>query len=289
MKKLHSYSLTVLALAMLVFFSACKKNNLVIDQDVKAPVLAKFNTASAVDSVTTYYIRATGNVVKLPVGLTSAPESQRSVKFSYSSRTAIKGTDFNAPDSLIIPAGGLIDTLVFSGVFANFPATRIDTVTITIDPTSDVKGASYQSRYKIIMRKYCDVVLANLSGDYSNTREYSSPYTAQAYGPYLTSVTGLVATGPTSARCKLVNLYDFGWDDIDATLDWANPSAFKVTINQQATGTTETVGGVDYPAFVKTSATVPSTFSACDRSITLHIDYIANGQVLASAYRIWMR
>lgn len=289
MKNSSFKSLQVLALASLILFSACTKNNLVIDQDITAPLFAKFNTANPLDSSTFYYIKNTGNVIKLPVGLTSTSSEARTVKFNYASNSATPGVDYTAPQTMTFAPGSVIDTLVFAGNFDNFPSGRVDTVIITIDSTSDVKGAGYQSKYRIIMRKYCDVILADLLGDYDDTREYSSPYTAQSYGPYLTEVASIVPASATTATASLVNLYDYGWGNINATLDWSNDASFRVTIAQQATGTTEEINGVDYPLYVKTSASVPSTFSSCDRSITLFVDIIANNQNLASAYKIVMK
>lgn len=282
MKKINSSRVLFLLMFFALAFSACKKNNLVIDKtDALAAAYAHFYTASAADTLANYAIKNTGNVIKIPLGISVVSNTARTVTLKYTSRRGfVNGIDFNAPASITFPAGSYMDTLVFAGVFASLSGNKVDTVVVTIDDsTSDVKGASYQSRYTIIMRQYCDVNLADLSGDYNNTRE-------PAYGPYTTSLLNLVSTGATSARANIVNLYDDGWNDLTVNLDWSNPSGFKATIPLQTTGSTDSNGD---EIFVRTSASVPSSFSSCERSLTLYIDLVVNNVAATSSYKIVMK
>ena len=93
----------------LLFFASCKKNNVVLDQDVLPPAFAKFNTIQPTDTMATYYIRSTNDVYKLPIGVTTVSDKDRTINFRYTS-TAIAGTQYNAPSSLIIRAGQALDS-----------------------------------------------------------------------------------------------------------------------------------------------------------------------------------
>lgn len=286
MNKVFSYILLA-GLAMLSIMS-CKKNNLVVDKIVTAPPFAKFNTILAADTIGTYYIKSSNTPYKLPIGITNVSGQDRVIQFTYTSRTAVQGTQYTAPASITIPAGKALDSLTVTGLFAGFPlSTRIDTVKIEITG-GDVPASSYKSRYYLILRKYCDVVLANLSGNYLNTNEYGSSG-AFSYGPYTTALTNVVSTGATTATASLVNLYDDGWNNISCTLDWTSPSNFKVTIPLQPTG--RSYSGAPTSVRTSTSASaIASTFSSCDRSITLAIDLVNNGTtVISSGYRFVMK
>lgn len=267
--------------------TSCKKNNVVVDKNITAPPFAKFNTILAADTIATYYIKSSNAPYKLPIGVTNVSDKDRVIQLSYTSSTAVQGTQYNAPASITIHAGQALDSLTFSGLFAGFTSSRIDTVLITITG-GDVQASSYKNRYKLILRKYCDVVLTNLAGTYTNTNEYTSSG-AFSYGPYTTALTNVVQTGPTTATASLVNLYDDAWNDISCTLDWTLPSNFKVIIPLQPTG--KSYSGAPTSVRTSTSGTAaPSTFSACDRSISISIDLVNNGTtVISSAYRFVMK
>ncbi|MDB5190652.1 MAG: hypothetical protein JWQ96_215 [Segetibacter sp.] len=268
---------------------ACKKNNLVIDKEVIPPSTVKFNRALATDTVSTYYINSTNDPFKLAVGLTTVSDKDRTIQFTYTSNRAVKGVQYNAPTSLVIPAGKALDTLVVTGLFAGYPtANRIDTVIITISG-GDVEPSSYNGKHRLILRKYCSVSLPAMLGNYVNTNEYSSTG-AFSYGPYNTVVKNLViGANGTSATGQISNIYDDGWNDINATFDWTNPAAFKVTIPLQATGRAYTGGGTHVRS--STAATAINTFSSCDNTISISIDIVnpTTGTVVTSNYRLILR
>jgi hypothetical protein len=277
------YSLILLA----VGFAACKKNNYVVDQDPLTPgAVAKFNVLKTADTAGLYYIRNAGPTFNIPVGINTVSDKDRVVNLCYTSTNAVQGVQYNGPTSITIPAGKTVDTLRIQGLFAGYPtSTRVDTVYVKICG-GDVPASAYWSTYRIIMRKYCDVVLATVAGAYNNTNEYTSSG-AFSYGPYATTVTNLtmVAGSTTKATGTLNNLYDDGWNPITATFDWTDPAAFKVTIASQPTG--KSYSGA--PTNVRTSTTGTNTFNSCDRSITLAIDLVNGSTVIASAYRIVMK
>jgi hypothetical protein len=262
MNKILSYilfaGLTVLVVA------ACKKNNVVVEKDVIAPTYAKFNTILATDTIATYYITSSNAPYKLPIGITNVSTQDRVVQFTYTSTTAVQGSQYNAPASITIPAGKALDTLVVSGLFAGFPsASRVDTVVITISGT-EVPANSYKGRYTLILRKYCDVTLAGIAGAYTRTFEGT-------YGPYTSSVINLVSSSSTSATGTLTNVYDSGITATGVIFNWASPANFIVTIPEQNTG----IIASGYQMWIRTSTGTGNTFSSCSSTITLKIDLVA--------------
>jgi hypothetical protein len=263
--------ITFAALVTLVAFS-CKKNNLVIDQDIVAPAYAKFNVAKTADTLATYYVRDNNAPFKIPVGISAPLDRDVTINFTYTSNDAVAGQQYNAPASITIPAGQTLDTLEVTGLFTGFASSsQIDTLHIKISG-GDVPANAYWSGYKLLLRKYCNVDFNTFDGDFDNTIEYSASG-AVSWGPYTTTVKNINITSATTATADIENLYDYG-GEVSATFDWTNPAAFKVTIPAQFTGVVLNDGGVDYELWIKTNGS-SSTFSSCDGSITVFIDAMA--------------
>jgi hypothetical protein len=272
-------SLSIITLAVVAGFTACQKNNLAVDTDLVPASAAKFNT-SVLQS--TYYVRASGVPFSLPVGVTTVSDKARTINLSYASSTgAAAGVQYNAPATITIPAGKALDTLRVTGIFAGYPlASRVDTLRVTVGG-GDVPKNDYNNTYTIIMRKLCDVNLTTLSGSYTKTREYNNTG-GLAYGPYTTQVIGLASTGATSAAGRIRNVYDWDWADLTVNLDWTNPLAPTATIPLQ-----RTFGSDAYS--VRSTPGRPNTFSACDNTITITLDFLnAAGAVTYSGYQIQM-
>lgn len=271
--------LSIISLALVAGFSSCQKNNMAVDKDLVPAAAVKFNTPAL---QSTYYVRASGVPLSLPVGVTNVSDKNRVVNLSYVSSTgAAAGVQYNAPATITIPAGKAIDTLRITGLFAGYPlASRVDTLRVTVGG-GDVPKNDYNNTYTIIMRKLCDVSLTNLSGSYTKTREYGNTGSL-SYGPYTTQVIGLTATGATTATGKIRNIYDWDWADLTVNLDWTDPINPKATIPQQ-----QTYGSDAY--FVRSTPGKPNTFSACDNTITITLDFLnAAGAVTYSGYQIQM-
>lgn len=272
-------SISILTLAMLAGFSACQKNNMAVDKDLVPASAAKFNTAAL---QSTYYVRASGVPLSLPVGVTTVSDKARTINLTYASSTgAAAGVQYNAPATITIPAGKALDTLRITGLFAGYPlASRVDTLRVTVGG-GDVPKNDYNNTYTVIMRKLCDINLTALAGSYTKTREYGNTG-ALSYGPYTTQVIGLTATGATTATGKIRNVYDWDWADLTVNLDWADPINPKATIPQQ-----QTYGSDAY--FVRSTPGKPNNFSACDNTITITLDFLnAAGAVTYSGYQIQM-
>lgn len=262
MKKIMIYLLAVGSIAGL---ASCKKNNFAVDTDPLKPLYAKFNIS---DSNGTYYIKSTNIPYKIPVGFTSVSDKDRTVNVSITTSTgAAVGVQYNAPTTFTMPAGKVVDTLLINGLFSGYPtSSRIDKLRIVLTD-GDVPVAAYNKVVSLTMRKYCDVTLANLAGDYTRTYENGT------YGPYTSTISNLVSTGATTATATLSNIYDSG---ISATigLDWTNPADFKVTMAGQNTGFTS--GGL--PLFVRANTTGTKTFSSCDNTFTIALQlYTSSG------------
>lgn len=258
MNNFFKYAYTAIAGISLLFIVSCKKNNLVLDMDVTAPAYAKFNTIAAADTIGTYYIKSTNTPYVLPIGITNVSKVDRNIQFTYSSTAAVAGTQFTAPSSLVVKAGTTVDQLSISGLFSGYPlSTRKDTVKITISG-GDVPASSYKGVYRLILRKYCDVSLADLYGNYGAIDNGT-------YGPYPMSVKAgsATSTGATTGTLDVLNLWDYGVvTTTTINLDWTDPANFKVTIPDQVY-----LAGAGL--WIKNSAT-NGTFSSCDQTFTLN-------------------
>ncbi|MEO6489034.1 MAG: hypothetical protein ABIO04_03760 [Ferruginibacter sp.] len=266
---MNKYIKTFFALLGLsaIILSSCKKNNLVIDQDIVPPSYARFNTLIQADSSAIYYIKATNDVFKLPISVTTVSDKDRTIHFSYTSNTAVEGQQFSAPTSLTIPAGKVLDTLQFAGLFAGYPlSSRIDTVIVKITDDGDIPGSTYtgprKNTYKLILRKYCEVMLTDYAGTYNNTIDMQTG--SPNYGPYVTSFSNIVQVpGTSTATATIDNFWDVG-TSINVTLDWTSPSNFKALIAPQILYNDPTYG----PITITGIATPPGTFSSCENTFS---------------------
>src|SRR5665647_910390 len=269
----------------LLNIASCKKNNSAVEKSTNPSGFVTFSTISTSDTISTYYIRSSNNTFKIPVGITNVSDKDRIIQFTYTSATAIRGQQFTAPTSIVIPAGKALDSLTISGMFSGYTAPgRIDTLKISITG-GDVPVNPIKNNYIVYLRKYCEVIAAQMTGDYTNTVDYYGGQ-ASSQGPYTATVTNWVSTGPTTATAYIINLgftSDNGWGPfpptapaanpgIQVTFDWTNPAAFKATIASQPYFN-------DGSGISKISATT-GTFSSCDNSITLpcSVLYAGNGK-----------
>lgn len=273
---------------------SCEKNNLAVDVDpLDVPSRSRFTYQDANAPIgRTFYVEATApdNVFNVPVGITDVATVDRTIQLGYSSGTAIAGTHYTAPATVVIPAGQSIAQLPVTGIFANIPAGTAHVLTIKITGGDVPSFGSGRDSVLLTLRRYCTPSLVSLAGNYTNTNEYTSAG-AFSYGPYTTQLSDLVmvAGSTTQATGKLGNVYDDGWNDLNVTLDWTDKSNFKVTIPLQPIGKTYT-GGLTHVRS-STAATAVNTFSACERSLSFGIDLVNNvtGAVGASNYKIVMK
>jgi hypothetical protein len=232
---------------LMVGFSACER-----DLEFNTPSFSEFVVPS---KTATYYISNSANsVYKIPIGITKVSDKDRTLQLTYSSPTgATAGTQYNAPATVVIPAGKVVDTLAINGIFAGYTSSRKDTLQVTISG-GDIPANSLYNTFNLVMRKYCDVNLNDLAGDYTNTVDNGS------YGPYAVRVTAGTATG-TTGFVNIANIWDPGVPtDTKVNIDWTNPANFTATIPDQVY-----YGAAD----LWIVGTAAGSFSSCDQTFTL--------------------
>jgi hypothetical protein len=267
-----------------VMVIACEKK-----KDVTPPAYAEFTTSVA--SANVYYVTNDPNSqIKIPVGITTVSNVDRTVQIKDSSRGAVNGTQYTLPSSITIPAGKTVDTLVLKGLFAGYAGGRVDTLYIKIVNGADVPANSYNVTYTVILQAYCDVVGNDLIGDYTKTVDYDRNNSPSAQGAYKAVISNWTSTGPYSADIKITNLgwtSDVGFGDTDpvnystpgflpgdpvlagltAHLDWTKPSKFTVTVPSQ-------------PYLLDSYGNGPSTisgtgsFSSCSQTFTIKLNVV---------------
>lgn len=257
--------LLIPAFAVLSFIGgvSCEKQETTIP-----PAFVGFATSN---TVLNYFVVDNPNSsFKIPIGTSDVVNTSRTVNFTVSSNTgAQEGVQYTLPlKSITIPAGEAIDTITLKGVFAQLPLGRIDTLTFTITG-GDAPVSSYSKEVKVVMQRFCDVVLSNLEGNY-NTFEGS-------YGPYPSEIYDAVSTGPTSAEAYVSNIYDSGITGL-IEFDWSDPANLQVFIPDQETGFTS--GGL--PLRLRANPSLPSKFQSCNNSLELNFQLYTSARVVAT-------
>lgn len=221
--KLLFYILVLLG----VGFTSCKKDNKIV-----SPVLAEFASASTIGN---YYVtNDASSSFKIPVGFTNVSTSPRTINFSVSSPTgAVEGQQYTlGATSITIPAGTAVDSINLKGIFAGYSGGRKDTLVFTITG-GDASPFAGDDVYKVVLQQRCDVVLDDLLGLYTDSREL---FGSSAYGPYETAISAVNQTGPTSGTIVVENIYDYGWNAITFTVNWDNPDNVTVRVVPQSSG-----------------------------------------------------
>ena len=253
--------------AALINLASCKKNNVVVGKDTEPPAFVKFNTTGAGDTISSYFINSSNDAFKIPVGVTNVTDQDRTIQFTYTSRTAIQGQQYSAPASLVIPAGKALDSLTISGIFSAYDTPgRIDTVQISI--SGGIAPSPYKSHYTLYLRKYCDVDINSFVGTYANCIDNGT------YGPYEIEVLSATATGNTSGYLMVDNLWDAGGaTPIRVNLDWSDPSNFTASIPAGQ----KLFIDPDYGQ-ASVNPNGAGTFSSCDNIFTLKYEvYVSAG------------
>jgi hypothetical protein len=254
------------ALAMLLVLGSCVK------QKFTTPELAEF-ASSSTSNTGAYFIPDDPNsTFKVPIGITTSSDKDRVINFTITSPTgAAAGQQYTiGATSITIPAGKVVDSIPIKGIFAGYPAGRKDTLVFTITGGDAPIFTTYKT-YTLVLQKYCNVVLNDLLGTYTNVVDYDDQ--GNPYGPYSVTVTG-TSTGPTSAKLVIPNLAAAAFGPFDPTtdasaspgitvnLDWSNPANFVTIVPTQSFYKDATYG----PAQMVSGT---GTFSSCDGTLTL--------------------
>lgn len=275
--KIVNYLAFILFVAGTACLSGCDKSE---QYDIITPPPQSHFLATG----STYYITNDPNTVfKIPVGTSNVSQTNRTINVSVSSPTgAASGSQYTlASSNVTIPAGKAVDTLSVKGLFAGYTSTRVDTLVFTLSGGDLPAGSS--NIYRLVLRKACDVVGANLVGNYTrSTDTYNgAPSTSPNYTAVISNFTPVNATSATVIIKNLGATSDNGWGPfaatdpviatgITATLNYADPGKLTVTIaNQNYFGTTSSMSTI----------TGTGTFSACDNTfaITCNVRYAVNG------------
>lgn len=256
----------------IVTIVACDKNKAIL----KTPAYSEFATP-LVSNVKYFITNDPNSQIKIPVGITNVSNVDRKIVIKDSSYAAVAGTQYTiAPTTITIPAGKASDSIVLKGIYAGYPVGRIDTLFLKITG-GDVPANAYNTTYSVIMQRYCEVVQADLVGNYTHTNDGSSPQ-----GPYTASISDWVTTGPSSATIKIHDLgatQDVGYGDafpsspgflptnpahlgLTAMIEWSDPSNFTVTIPSQTYVLNSYGNG---PSKISGSG----TFSSCKQTFTI--------------------
>ena len=211
-----------------VAITGCKKVETLERPPLQAHFLFKAGATYQVLTPTTSY--------KLPVGLTTVSDVDRTIELTVTSPTgAVAGTQYSLSKStLVIPAGKAVDTVVVQGDFSVYSAGRKDTLVFTIKETADIKGIVTNSEFRLYVRGACleeDINLNEFIGSYPNTNE---DFGGSTYGPYTTTISAVKSLTATTGEVTVTNIYDFGWNPIKFILDWTDLSNRTVTLVQQS-------------------------------------------------------
>jgi len=250
-----SFLYTLFASLLLVGLSACEKE---VNEDIVTPPDAvKFatnnltGTYSITNSANTQYI--------IPIGFTTVSSTDRTVQLEYTTKAGtVRGTHFNAPESITVPAGQASANLVVVGNYGAFPAGVAEVLTVKVKG-GDAVVAPYNTTYTLNMQKYCDVDLNAFTGTYTAQDYYDG---APDGGPYTVTITPGTASG-TTGFVTMKGLWGVASPDVRINLDWTDASAFKSNIPTAPWYTHATYGQVTIKADGN------GTFSSCNNTITI--------------------
>lgn len=257
------------AFIMSIGLNACKKDNSFVKTSVTAVEFVN-------PGLGTYFVKSTNAPFLIPVGITTVSSSDRTIPVTITSKTAVVGTQYSTPPtSVTIKAGKYQDTIRFTGLFSGYPSSRkADTITVKLGGGySFVNG---QDTYQFTTQGYCDVIQANLIGNYTQTidTKVSSGATSTAYTTTISNWTP-TGTAGTAATILIKNLtlsnLAFGGAQVSAdpvvtgltaTIDWSNASNFTITIPTQNFVTSLGTYG-------QSTISGSGTWSSCDQRWTV--------------------
>ncbi|MBS4064522.1 MAG: hypothetical protein KGZ74_08170 [Chitinophagaceae bacterium] len=243
------------AVAILLVAASCKKQETTIPDAV-----AQFNTKSTTES---YFItNSASSVYKIPIGVTSKSDRDRTINFNISSPTgAVAGTQYTlSASNVTIKAGSVVDTLYVRGIFAGYPGARKDTLKFEITG-GDIPPSSYAKNYTLVLQKFCDVTFSVFTGAYKGT-DYDE------IGAIVSSVTDYPITFTPQADNKTIRVNNM-WElpvNVNVELDYSNPGNFTTNVPDQNYFVHPTYGQV------KIRAAGKGTFSSCDNTFEIRYE-----------------
>lgn len=262
--------------------ASCKKSN---DLTIPPDFAHFMNPTSG-----TFFIIAPGAEYKLPIGVTTVSDQDRTVNIVVSSTTgATEGTQFTlSSHTITIPAGKAVDTLTINGIYDQYLSGRKDTLLFSIQNNGKDLGAAFDDTFKLALRGPCfdgDVTLSEMAGNYANSTDPDDPI-------YTVKVSNLVTTSATTGTGTISNLWAAG-GAVTINFDWTDPTDIQASVARQSIGADYAAG---QPISVRTTPGQISTFSVCKQTITLTTDLIVEnyfgpgqGALLAGKYVMKIR
>lgn len=231
---------------------SCKKQGTSIP-----PAVAAFTSEELVP----YYVTDDPDTkLEIPVGVSNVSDKDRTVNFTVTSTTGAKeGVEYTLPSkSIVIPAHEAINSIVLKGIYNAIPSGVTDTLVFTITG-GDVPPTIQQKEIKVVLQRYCEVVLSDFTGLYT-IQDYVDG--APDGGPYQVELTPGTATG-TKGFVTMKGLWGVNSPTVKIELDWTNPAAFKTNIPVMNWYVHGTYGQVKLSPFGQ------GTFSSCSNSFTI--------------------
>lgn len=226
-----------------------------------------------------YFINAPGEIYKIPLGITTVSNVDRTINITVTSTNgALQGTHYTLnKTSVVIPAGKVLDSIVVSGNYTQYTAGRKDTLIFRIESTDKGGVAPVESNqtFTLLMRGPCfegeiNSSLQDLLGDYTRTRDTLAGVFDDLYS---TTVKSATLTSSTTADIVIANIFNDGWNDLTFKLDWTDINDRKVTQATQNAGGNAGVlftGATGQPFGLASAAGgVVGTFSFCNQTITI--------------------
>jgi hypothetical protein len=280
MKKIFKNIIYILVVMIAFTATSCKQNEQIITtpEDKAHFTFVQGGSFSVLPTSLTY---------KVPVGVTTVANVDRTVAFTVTSPTgAVAGTHYTINKTVAtIKAGQATDTIIVTGILPPYAAGRKDSLTFTINDPS-LKAFPTNSTYKLYMRGPCfegdtDLAALNgLKGSYANTNEV---FGTGPYGPYTTTISAVTLTSPTTGTITVTNIWDNGWGPITFNLDWTNPAATTTAVVPQAAIPGSNAGDLNatyagQTIAVRALATNPTgTFKACTSEFVLRMQLGVTG------------
>jgi len=257
MKKILS-SFIMIAAVLTVAMVSCKKSVSLSIPPANSQIAYEDN------STKNFYVLSTapGDQYKIPIGITTPLDKPVTVQLSYTSATAVSGTHYTAPATVVIPAGKIVDSITVKGFFNNIPAGVSHRVVVRISG-GDLPSLSGRDSAVVVLRRYCSVNPASLAGNY-NTVE-TSQY--NGVSNYVMNISNVTSTSATTATASINNIWDASIT-ANVIFDWTDPSNFKVLLNPISQITQYTSSGMG--VFISQASGTSNTFSSCANTVTMN-------------------
>ena len=276
--------LSILAFfAVIILLLSCNKSN---PYDIAvAPPEAHF-----VGKKIQYYYAdsVTPPAFNVQIGTTDVSNTDRAVTYSvYSTSGAIGEVDYtiatgNNTGLINIKSGEAIGNIAIQARHYSVAGSS-DTLIFTLQQPS-LKPAEFLDTLIVVIKgpPTCFEAFPNLNsllGDYPNTNQTLAGAPLGTYGPYVTTVSSIVQTSPTTADMIVEKIWSAEWAPITFQLDWSDPANPIVTQSLQLNIASASTLPIDptspyYSWNVLVGSAVddtPGTYSACDQTFSLNI------------------